>query len=107
MGSTFVITSPFTNAAWAGEDHFVHSGLWEAVLRTGLFGGVAYLGLLVSYVYIGWQVSSDNCLGALVAANATVILAFSPLTGKMLGPQFFPYMLFAYGLVRWTELRTD
>lgn len=107
MGSTFVVSSPFPDAVWAGEDHFIHAGLWEAVLRTGLLGGLTYLGMLVAYLYTGWKVSNDSYLGALAAANASVILVFAPLTGKLLGPQFFSYALFAYALVRWTELRMD
>ncbi|WP_435066137.1 hypothetical protein [Halobaculum sp. EA56] len=107
MGSTFVVSSPFGAPSWVGEDHFVHAGLWEAVLRTGLLGGLAYLGMLVSYLYVGWQVSHDSYLGALAAANASIILAFAPLTGKLLGSQFFSYALFAYALVRWTELRAE
>jgi hypothetical protein len=105
MGSTFVISSPFESPGWIGEDHFVHAGLWEAVLRTGLLGGIAYLGMLVSYLYVGWKVSNDSYLGAIVAANASTTLVFAPLVGKLLGPQFFSYALFAYALVRWAELR--
>jgi len=105
MGSTFVVSSPFGSPGWIGEDHFVHAGLWEAVLRTGLLGGLAYLGVLVSYLYVGWKVSDDSYLGALVAANASTTLLFAPLVGKLLGPQFFSYALFAYALLRWGELR--
>lgn len=105
LGGTFVASSPLGPAGWAGEDHFVHAGLWEAVLRTGLLGGLAYLGMLLGYLYVGWRVSADSHLGALAAANATLLLALAPLTGKLLGPQFFSYALFAYALARWTELR--
>ncbi|MFC7176990.1 hypothetical protein [Halosegnis marinus] len=105
MGSTFMVSSPFGSPRWIGEDHFVHAGLWEAVLRTGLLGGLAYLGVVVSYIYVGWKVSGDSYLGALAAANASTTLLFAPLVGKLLGPQFFSYALFAYALVRWGELR--
>jgi hypothetical protein len=105
MGSTFVVSSPLGSPGWIGEDHFVHAGLWEAVLRTGLLGGLSYLGMLISYFYAGWKVRHDSYLGALVVANASTTLLFAPLVGKLLGPQFFSYVLFAYALVRWGELR--
>lgn len=105
MGSTFVVSSPFGSPGWTGEDHFVHAGLWEATLRTGLLGGIAYLGVVASYLHTSWKVSDDSYLGALAAANATTTLAFAPFLGKLLGPQFFSYILFAYALLRWGELR--
>lgn len=107
MGSTFIVSSPFGSPVWIGEDHFVHAGLWEAVLRTGVIGGLTYLGILATYLYVGWHVSNDSYLGALVAANATSILVFTPVMGKFLGPQFFSYALFSYGLVRWLEMRAS
>lgn len=107
MGSTFFVSSPFPAAVWVGEDHFVHAGLWEAVLRTGVFGGITYFGVHIAYLYVSWQISSDSYLGALAAANASVVLIFAPVSGKLLGPQFFSYTLFAYALIRWVELRAD
>lgn len=107
MGSKFAVSSPFPDSPWTGVDHFVHSGFWEATLRTGILGAITYLGIVLSYFYVGWQVSSDSYLGAAAAANAAVLIVFLPVRGTFLGTQFFPFALFAYALVRWGEIRSE
>ncbi|NHX41496.1 MULTISPECIES: hypothetical protein [Haloarcula] len=99
MGSTFVVTSPFPDSIWVGTDHFVHAGFWEAILRTGLLGGVAYLLLASSYLHFGWRVRRLDRLGALVCAKATFVIVFLPVSGKLIGPKFLDFFLFAYAMV--------
>lgn len=108
MGSKFMTPDVFgTDPIWAEVDHFVHSGLSEALLRTGVLGTGLYLAFVLGFVFVGLKIREDGALGALVAATAVTTLLFQPIGEKMLGTGFLTYAFYAYGLRRWTELRID
>jgi hypothetical protein len=105
MGSVFFVRSPFDNPVWEGTDHFVHAGVWEALLRTGLTGAVLYVAFGIGFAYVAFRIRHEDVLGGLTATVAIINLILMPLMSKMVGVQFFLYFFIAYALRRWTERR--
>ena len=71
MGGTYVTPAVGGPSTWSGVDHYVHSGLWEAVLRTGIVGGALYFGLSVVFFVYAFRIRKQGIIEALAAAMAT------------------------------------
>lgn len=109
MGSTFTIHPPtgIQTPVWAGTDHYVHAGLWEALLRTGIIGGALYVVFSLYFFSVTWSIRSQDILCSMACAFAVVNLLFLPIDGTLLGPRFFPFVLLVYVMRKRTVVRSE
>ncbi|MDH4161661.1 MAG: hypothetical protein OEW15_03095 [Nitrospirota bacterium] len=96
MGSTFTSTSVTgLKRTWTGEDHFVHAGVTESLLRTGVLGAVLYVLISLLFVGVGLQMRRYNIIAALSASKVLTDFLFMIVT-TWLGNEFMVFFLVAY-----------